>query len=156
MKRNRGITLIEVIIGVTVGSIIVAIMMQIVGQFQTSEYSSSRYNELNQAMNNVYTEISQEIHNATVVKVNPHKLEIEKGVDKSSYQVEDGILYRFVPPDKIALTPDTITVEKFDVENYSPDDNLVLAGISLKLVHNNKEPKEIFAEYQTVISQRKK
>ena len=139
MKTNfttndqRGFTLIEMLVGFALFGTVALFILGIVVSIYRSRTASSQVEFMQSATASLVQLMTQDVHAATGVTIyqpladSQLYLEFrdEKGEGEVLYTVEEGKIMR----DAQAITPDTVKVTDFAVENVQPNDLLPLLKI---------------------------
>ncbi len=111
-SRLRGLTLIEILVGMTVSAAIFLVATNLI----TALFGSSTKQKQIETLEQTKNDLQQDIGNS--VKWAENEISFRDGVlvtDDDQYELRDGILYKNSSP----LTPSSVYVESFEVYKYS-------------------------------------
>jgi type II secretory pathway pseudopilin PulG len=143
--RNKGITLIEILIGITVSSIIFIVSSSLVASLFYAETRSKDSEALEQTKNDLQSEFYEKIKWGENINVLSDRLI----VDDVEYSLSGGRLLK----DGSALTAQKVNVQSFSIKDYSLSPDEVSLEITFEL--ENKEKSSTKDSLKIIISQRK-
>lgn len=127
-KHNQqGLTLIELLIGMTMSAMIFLVSSSLMASLFFSDTKSKHKEILEQAKNDIQSELSNQIRWGQTIAVTPNQLTI----DGATYQITNERLYKNGDP----LTPSDVVIDNFKVEDYSTLPYLASLRVEVELHH---------------------
>lgn len=155
--KNKGLTLIELLVYAAVAGIFIVLILSILNSFFKSRNTVRKLSLLENSLTLVFNDFTQEIHWSDDASINGDVLTLTQtetndgsGQVEVEYKVSNGQLLKNGNP----ITPPQVTVTTFEVKNVAPEGKIKCLEITLELEHTGADPK-ILAENKTTISLRK-
>jgi prepilin-type N-terminal cleavage/methylation domain-containing protein len=167
LKHNRGFTLIELLITLSVGSLVLMAVLSSFTSFLRSGATSQHLNRLHTSAENIFNDLTLEIHNSTSASINSANCLYLSAGDSDQPET---IKYCLVGSNfvkeileksySVNLNPDNIQVDSFEIVDLSgsdPVEGLVppLFRITLKISSRTYSSSPIEHQKTTTVSVRK-
>lgn len=150
-QRHLGLTLPEVLIGMTVGMFVLMAALAILTQFLSSELQFRTSSQELAALSNAHSQISYHVHQATTATASFERLELiitdpDTGTDETVIFAKDGTsLTRNGAP----ITPPSVKVTTFDVLAKHRPDIPPLIEITMA-VQSGNQPERVATHYLAI------
>lgn len=148
MKNQKGFTLVELLVGITITTMIFLTAGSVIGLFFRTDSKTERVETLEIAKNEILAEVSNAVRWSPSVTFTGGDLGSVKTVD-SEFTIVDGRLRKNGEP----ITPQDVTITKFMIQNLSAAPSLKSLAIQVEIESTqNTTTKDAFT---LVVSQRK-
>lgn len=154
LKKERGTSLVELMISIAVGSILLLTALYVLRDFFKTQKTAQRLTQLQSASEKILNDLTQEIHWSKSFSwdVDLYQLTLyQEGDVEVTFRLQDEILNKDGQP----IHPDNIKVTKFSITNRAPAGEVGCLEIALGLEHAGRELPITTMEKQTTISIRK-
>jgi prepilin-type N-terminal cleavage/methylation domain-containing protein len=144
-KHQEGLTLIELLIGITISSLIFLVSTSLVAALFSTNTKQKYQESLEQVKNDLTSEFSTNVRWGKSIKVASNELT----VDDIKYTLRDSRIYKGSNP----LTPADVDIERFEIKNYSTTATEVSIEIDISMQHKTYNSAQDVLKI--VVSQRK-
>lgn len=144
---KKGMTLIELLIGITIASLIFIFSTNAMYSFFYNDTKSKGLEAIEQTKNDLYVELANKIRWGESISVDNPNGQIT--VDNIQYRLEDRVIKRDGEP----ITPESVIIESFKIDNYSTDAEY--ESLEIEFEFKNRSLGDTIDTFSFVVSRRK-
>jgi hypothetical protein len=145
MNNKKGITLIELLIGITLSAAIFVVATSLIASIFTTDTKGRNLQAIAQVKDNIQAELSESVRWGNVILVSPNELT----VDSSIYNLRQGRIYK----DNNPLTPESVEIKSFTINDLSANSQYKSLQINVELAY--KATVDQTDSFAVVVSQRR-